>query len=178
MNDISDVSSQYAGFEKPKRQTRTRKYTPKLAEEICERLSKGETLRSICRDGHMPTETAVRKWALEDKDGFYAIYRAARDIGLDAMADEVIDIADDSTKDFIAQLSEDGEEIEQRPDHEHINRSRLRVDTRKWYLSKLAPKRYGERTQVDNRFVDGEGNDRSITVKFVKSNQEGNSEAQ
>jgi hypothetical protein len=60
------------------------------------------------------------------------------------MADRLLEIADDGTKDF--KLDSHGNLI---ADHEHINRSRLRVDTRKWYLSKLAPKRYGEKVDVN-----------------------------
>jgi hypothetical protein len=53
-------------------------------------------------------------------------------------------IADDASKEFIVTTNEDGAQIK-RPDHEHINRARLRVDTRKWMAAKLAPKKYGDR---------------------------------
>lgn len=101
-------------------------YTRELAQAILDRLAKGESLRSICRDQGMPDEAAVRLWALKDRDGFKAAYHEARNLALDAMADEVIAIADgeNSTGDPI--------------------RDRLRFDARRWYLSKLAPKRYGD----------------------------------
>jgi len=115
-------------------------FTWAVANKICERLAEGETLRSICRDKGMPAASVVRRWALDDREGFYAHYARARDTGLDAMADELLDIADDGENDRDA----DG-----KADSEHINRSRLRVDTRKWYLSKLAPKRYGDRSSLE-----------------------------
>jgi len=86
----------------------------------------------------------VRKWAIENRHGFYAQYTQARDIGLDAMADEVFEIADDGRNDWIERLSKRGEPYVALND-EAIARSRLRFDARRWYLSKLAPKKYGDR---------------------------------
>lgn len=80
---------------------------------------------------------------MDDREGFAAQYAQARDLGLEAMADELFDIADETTKDTFTD--KDGND---RPNNEWITRSRLRVDTRKWYLSKLAPKRYGDRLDV------------------------------
>lgn len=123
---------------------RPSKYTPELATAICERLSRGESLRSICRDEGMPTETTVRQWALDDYQGFYPQYARARDLGLDAMADEVLSIAD----------TDAGEDVQ---------RSRLRFDARRWYLSKLAPKRYGERLGIEQ----AGGGPVQVQVRFV-----------
>lgn len=64
-------------------------------------------------------------------------------MGLEVMADELFDIADETSQDTITDA-----EGNARPNSEWITRSRLRVDTRKWYLSKLAPKRYGDRLDV------------------------------
>lgn len=64
------------------------------------------------------------------------------------MAEEIITIADDSTGDVI--VGEDGNE---QTNHERVARSRLRVDARKWYASKLAPKRYGERVQHEQKIT-------------------------
>lgn len=123
-------------------------YTPELAARICERLAAGESLRAICRGDDMPSDGAVRGW-VNDHPEFAAQYAYARDKGLDAMADELLQIADDGTNDFVERETENGNVVVV-ADHEHINRSRLRVDTRKWYLSKLAPKRYGERLAVEH----------------------------
>ena len=114
---------------------RPSKYTKEIAGRICERLALGETLRSICRDEEFPEESTVRKWALENREDFYTQYAQARNTGLDAMAEEVMAIAD----------------VENADD---VHRARLRVDTRKWYLSKLAPKRYGDRLNVDHGVQD------------------------
>lgn len=100
-------------------------YRKDVADDICVRLSQGESLRSICKTEDYPDESTVRLWAVDDWEGFTAKYLRARDIGLDVRADEVLDIADEGTGDPV--------------------RDRLRFDARRWYLSKMAPKRYGDR---------------------------------
>ncbi len=70
------------------------------------------------------------------------------------MAEELLAIADEGENDWMAMRRKDGE-LEHVPDHEHINRSRLRVDTRKWLLAKALPKIYGDKVQHTGS--DGEG---------------------
>ena len=125
-------------------------YDRETAHAICVRLARGETLKGICRDEGFPPESTVRGWAQEDVDGFAARYAFARQLGLDAMADELLEIADDGSGDITYDAQ--GNRI---VNGEHINRSRLRVDTRKWYLSKLAPKRYGEKVDLNVGGQDG-----------------------
>lgn len=119
-------------------------YSPAVADEICARLAGGESLIAICRDEHMPSEHAVRGWVIDDFEGFASRYARARDMGIDRLVEETIEIADDSGLDVV--IGPDGA---LRPDGEVVNRAKLRVDTRKWFASKLAPKRYGDRLQVD-----------------------------
>lgn len=120
-------------------------YTPEIAESICERLAAGETLRAVCRDDDMPHEATVRSWALGDVGGFSTQYTRAREIGYHGMADELVEIADADNNDTIPGV--DG--APDRPDHEWISRSRLRVDTRKWLLSKALPKVYGDKLTAE-----------------------------
>jgi hypothetical protein len=119
-------------------------FTAEIAETICRRLAEGEPLRAICRDEGMPPESTVRQWALDDVDGFAARYAHARELGIEAMAEQCIEIADDSGSDFSA--GDDGPAF----NAEHVQRSKLRVDTRKWLLAKMAPKKYGDRIDVGN----------------------------
>jgi Bacteriophage Sf6, terminase small subunit-like len=62
-------------------------FSPELADRLCERLADGETLRAICRDEGMPDERTVRRWALDDLEGFSTQYARAREIGYQGMAD-------------------------------------------------------------------------------------------
>lgn len=121
-------------------------YTPEVAAEILKRLAAGESLLSICKDPLMPHRSTVYEWVLNDRDGFSDKYAQARDVGLDRMADEVVEIADDGTNDWMR--SNDPDNPGYQINGEHQARSRLRVDTRKWYLSKLAPKRYGDKLEL------------------------------
>jgi hypothetical protein len=100
-------------------------YTPTLADEICRLMTEGRSVRSICSDPGMPSEGTVRGWAREDRDGFAARYRLARDLQLDHWADLIVDLADRSDRD--------------------PRDRQIRIDTRKWIMSKLGPRRYGER---------------------------------
>lgn len=120
-------------------------YTKALAEEICQRLADGETLKAICRDKHMPSDAAVRQWALADKEGFAERYRVAREIGYHGLADEILEISDDGRNDWMR--SQDPENPGYKANGEVIQRSRLRVDTRKWLLAKALPRVYGEKIE-------------------------------
>jgi hypothetical protein len=133
-------------------------YTAELAATICSRLAAGETLRAVCRDEDMPPESTVRGWALEDRDGFSAHYAKAREIGYMAMADEALEIADDGKND--TYKTEDGAEA---TNHDVIARSRLRVDTRKWLLSKALPKVFGDKIVQEHVGKDGGAIETSIT---------------
>ena len=103
-------------------------YTPALADTICKRISEGESLRAICRDPDMPSEGTVRGWAREDRDGFGARYRLARELQLDHWADVIIDIADEGDRD--------------------PRDRQVRIEARKWVMSKLGPRWYGDRLLV------------------------------
>lgn len=97
----------------------------------------------------MPDVSTVCKW-LNDFPDFAKQYARAREAQADALADEILDIADDGTADTI--IGEDGVE---RINQEVVARSRLRVDARKWYASKLAPKKYGEKIEATHQGPNG-----------------------
>ena len=130
-------------------------YGDEIRQKIIDRLRDGESLRAICRDEGMPVESIVRRWAEDDPQGYGAQYAKARDAGLEHMADELLEIADDGTNDWMEKRNSEGDVAAVVADHEHINRSRLRVDTRKWLLSKMAPKRYGDRLIAEHSGPDG-----------------------
>jgi hypothetical protein len=130
-------------------------FTQDLATTICYRLAAGESLRAICRDEEMPCEAAVRAWVLDDREGFYAQYTRSREIQALSWADELLEISDDGTNDWMARKGEDGG-VGWALNGEHIARSRLRTDTRKWLLSKMLPKVYGDR--IATQQLDEHGN--------------------
>lgn len=137
-------------------------FSSEIAEQICERLAEGHSLREICAADDMPHEATVRRWALEDRDGFSTQYTKAREIGYHMMADELLEIADDGTNDWIERR--DGENAGYVVNGEHVGRSRLRLDTRKWLLSKALPKIYGDKVQTEHS---GSVKVTTITMGFV-----------
>jgi hypothetical protein len=116
-------------------------YTPEIAAVICERLVEGQSLRSICKADDMPAIRAVFQW-LTKHEAFAQQYAHARELQADTFADEITDIADDGSRDYIA--TEAGRVV----DHDHIARARLRVDARKWIAAKLKPKKYGDKLEL------------------------------
>lgn len=133
-------------------------FTREIAQEICERIALGESLRSVCRDDAMPEQRTVFRWLdREDEHGEYfrQQYAKARERQADTHADDLNDIADDGSNDWMEQRDKDGDFIGWRVNGEHIARSKLRIDTRKWTASKLRPKKYGDATIL--RHTDAEG---------------------
>jgi hypothetical protein len=140
-----------------------------MADIICERIAKGESLRKICLDDNMPAHSTILKW-LRDIDGFSSQYARAREDQAEFYLDEIIAISDESSQDKIA--NEDGTE---RTDSEAIQRSKLRVDTRKWAMAKLAPKKYGDK--ITQEVTGANGDPISLLLTQVQGNSLGVSQS-
>lgn len=124
-------------------------FTQELADAICERLADGESLRRVCEDEAMPAKSTVFRWLAADK-AFQDQYMRAREVQADSWADDILEIADDGRNDTYA----DGDGNE-RTNQDVIARSRLRVDTRKWLMARMAPKKYGEKITQEITGKDG-----------------------
>lgn len=118
-------------------------YCQEKADLICEKLSDGCSLKEICAPDDMPTRSTVYRW-LSLHSEFSDMYVRAREEQAETLADEIIAIADE-TYDDIA-IDDKGNE---RCNTEFIQRSKLRVDARKWVAAKLKPKKYGEKVQQE-----------------------------
>ena len=115
-------------------------YSDDLAKLICSRIASGESVRSICQDEDMPAKASVMLWLIDGEHQFFSDqYAKARQIQAETLADELFDIADDGTNDWMKRTGKEGEEA-YILNGEAVARSRLRVDTRKWFLSKVLPK--------------------------------------
>jgi len=111
-------------------------YSEAMAEAILTKITAGMSLREVCRDSAMPDRSTVTLWIAQNREDFSGRYVEACKARAWLMADELVDISDDSTNDYMLRQSKSGEEYEA-TNPEAIARSRLRVDTRKWILSKL-----------------------------------------
>lgn len=96
----------------------------------------------------MPVQSTVFKW-LSQQPAFAEQYARAREAQADTLFDEIQDIADDGSNDFITKKNADGTEYEAF-NAEHVQRSKLRVDARKWMAGKLRPKVYGDKIEHDH----------------------------
>jgi hypothetical protein len=122
-------------------------FNKELADTVCARIAEGESLRSICADPEMPSVSSIIRWLLdEDKKEFWVQYAHARAAQAELMFDELLEIADDGSNDYMTIVK--GSETYNVEDREVTNRSKLRVDTRKWYLSKVLPKKFGDKLDL------------------------------
>lgn len=110
-------------------------YLPEVASDICALLMTGESLRSICKRQGMPAMSTVTLWLTKHEE-FSAQYARAREVQAEVLAEDILMLADSAIEDGAA-----------------VAKARLQVDARKWYASKVAPKRYGDRVQHDQKIT-------------------------
>lgn len=132
-------------------------FTKELGDKICEDLALGISMRSVTKEDWCPSMATIFRWIRENKE-FQEQYARAKEESTDAMSEDLLDIADDSTNDFVDIVREDGSTFT-KADQENIQRARLRVDTRKWLMSKMKPKKYGDKMDVtsDGKAIKGNG---------------------
>lgn len=140
------------------------KKTKALCDEIIRRLSDGETLRSICRLDGFPHFSTFHDWRHADPE-LDKQYVAAKQAGYDAIADDCLDIADNGTNDYTADV--DGNQV---LDRDHIQRSKLRVDTRLKLLAKWYPAKYGDKLALEHSTTD------SLAERLKAARERGNSD--
>ena len=134
---------------------RPTEYSESKAAEICGKLSMGISLRTVCKDENMPSTTTVYNWFNKHPE-FLAQYARAKEESADALVEEMLDIADDGTNDYMQTLDGNGEPTGAWSlNGEHVQRSKLRIDTRKWVASKLKAKKYGDKIQQEVSGPDG-----------------------
>ena len=120
---------------------RPSKRSPQVEDEICRRLSEGETLRAICRDEGMPPWRSVYDWIAQD-EGFAARFARAREVGADAIAEETLDILDEPPE---RTNNEHGDKV----DSGYVAWQKNRAEQRLKLLAKWFPKKYGDKQEID-----------------------------
>ncbi|WP_394749548.1 terminase small subunit-like protein [Spongiimicrobium salis] len=133
-------------------------------QRICEHISEGNSLRSALGLHDTPSRRTFYSW-LENDEKKVEQYARACEERAEFHFEEIFEIADDSSAD--KKILKDGTEV---TDHEAIQRSRLRVDTRKWALSKMQPKKYGDKIDVT---TDGEKINNDFTYNVVSNSKDG-----
>lgn len=130
-------------------------YTQEIGDEICEMIAMGKSIRTICLEEHMPAVSTLYRW-IRLVPEFEKQYARAKEDQADALAEDILDIADDGTNDWMEARDSDGNIIGWKENGEALQRSRLRVDARKWLAAKFKAKKYGDSTQL--RHADADGN--------------------
>jgi hypothetical protein len=124
--------------------SRPSEYSEDIADLICERIADGKSLRAICLDDDMPSRATVFRWLAANK-GFETKYAHAREEQADIHAEGIVDISDE----IEVEATYKGEAVVLELSAAAVARNRLRVDARKWYASKLAPKKFGDFKAVE-----------------------------
>lgn len=118
-------------------------------------------MRTACKADDMPSAVTVFAWMRKYPD-FLKQYARAKEESADALAEEIMDIADDGSNDWMEENHKG--DVAYKVNGEHVQRSRLRVEARKWIASKLKPKKYGDKTEVS---LDPETKSALIGVAFI-----------
>ena len=126
-------------------------FTPQLVDELCERLASGQSQNAISKRPGMPAAITISEWMADTKNpekvAFAAKYVRAREAGYQILASEILEIANTPIVGRKTKLNADGEVVEV-TESDMIEHRRLQVDTRKWFLSKVLPKMYGDKLDV------------------------------
>ena len=112
-------------------------YLPEVAADICALLAEGDSLRKVCERQGMPNKATIFRW-LAQHDEFRDQYAKATETRADAIFEGMFDIADNVNEEAAA-----------------VAKARLRIDTRKWALARMNPKKYGDK--VVNEMVGKDG---------------------
>jgi hypothetical protein len=104
-------------------------YTPEIGQKICDAVAASECglRKTLEADPELPAFATVQGW-LRNHAQFASTYAQARQLQIEAMAEDIVDLSNDDTLD--------------------PNDKRIRIDTRKWLLSKLIPRTYGDKLDV------------------------------
>ena len=129
-----------------------------------------QTLKQIAADPRMPSERTIVRWLADTRNvDFREQYYYARRVQAELYVDEIFEIADDTSDDYIEDYNKDGECIGYKVNNEAIQRSRVRIDTRKWYASKMVPKIYGDKQEITH----GVTGDLAELMKSASNNDDG-----
>ncbi|AXF75424.1 ubiquitin carboxyl-hydrolase [Erwinia tracheiphila] len=134
-----------------KKMGRPSDYLPEVADDICALLASGESLVKVCKRPGMPDKSTVFRW-LAIHDDFCDKYAKATEARADAIFEDMFDIADDATEEPAA-----------------VAKARLRIDTRKWALARMNPKKYGDKVsqEIDHKSSDGSMATKPTTIQLL-----------
>jgi len=119
-------------------------YSPAVANKVLARIRAGFVLTTTVADDGYPCLGTIMRWYRDDVDGFAAKYREAQEDRLLLWAEEIVEIADDTSQDYFKELDENGNE-KRVFNLTAIRRAQLRIQSRQWMLSRLLSDRFGDK---------------------------------
>lgn len=122
-------------------------YSRALAEKVCTHIATGYSLTTIEQWEGMPVASTVYRWSVSIPE-FAEMYRLAKLGQMQRWAEEIIELADDDAEDLATV--QDGETRRTLPNPAAVQRAKLRIDTRKWLMARLAPQLYSEKITTEN----------------------------
>lgn len=142
---------------------------------VLEELASGRSLIAVCQGEGRPSFTTFMRWLAEEGEAGNILrdkYARAREAQAEVMAEDILAIADEECTTVRADkhgTQDDGDgKTEVVFDSTAVQRNRLRVDARKWLLSKMAPKKYGDKIQAEHTGANGGAIQVASTVTFVR----------
>lgn len=139
-------------------------YTEKLTQTICAHIADGKSLRQIAAIPGMPSTTTITKW-LNERPEFTAQYMRAREEQADKFAQEIVAIADENCVVVEHPDGPDGK-AEVKFDSALVQHQKLRIDARKWVASKLAPKKYGDKIEIESAVTVRDVSDEKLLARL------------
>lgn len=137
-------------------------FSQEIFDLILERIMCGESVNAICADAGMPSRVSFYRWILKDDD-LRNKFDSALNARSHAMAEDLLAIADEPVGSLESGATDTGA----------VNKQRLQVDTRKWLMSKMTPKKYGDR--VDHVSSDGSMSQKPTTIQLVAKSKDDDS---
>lgn len=159
---------------KPRQTGRPSTFTQKAADEICRRMALGETLKEICEDPRMPTQTGVAKWR-QARPAFDVSFVRAREDQMHAWADEIVYLIDNAEMGYNVKVPLKSKEMERinadgfvhfKFRRHHLDHAKARVDVRKWLMAKILPAVFGDRLNIDATHTIEQKDDAEILQEF------------
>ncbi len=141
----------------------TQEEKQRIFDEILAKVSSGLSLRKSIEEAGTISRETFFCWIAKDSKMADQYARAA-EVRADAIFEDMLDIADDGTNDWVEKSDKFGQSYYEL-NGEHVQRSKLRIDARKWALSKMMPKKYGDKLDVT---TDGDKINTTPTIVFKK----------
>ncbi len=114
-------------------------YTQEIADIVCKELSQGKSLRKVCLDDNLPSAATIFNWLAKNKE-FLEQYTRAKESSSEALNEMLMDIGD--------QAIEHAESTDTKVSGAIVQAYKLKADNMKWYMSKVKPKKYGDKVDV------------------------------